>query len=66
MLPTASAQSVLLLLMEEKGMKQGDLVEIFGSQEVVSEVIKGKRSISENEAKALGEFFNVSPGLFML
>lgn len=61
----ATPQSVLLLLMEEKGIKQGELVGIIGSKGVVSEVVNGKRSISKNQAKALAEFFNVSVELFI-
>jgi HTH-type transcriptional regulator / antitoxin HigA len=37
---------------------------VFGSQDIVSEVLSGKRSISKAQAKALGAFFNVSPTLF--
>lgn len=62
---TATPQSILLLLMEQKGIKQADLVGIIGSKGVVSEVVNGKRSISKNQAKALAEFFNVSSELFI-
>lgn len=62
---TAKPQSILSLLMEQKGVKQGDLVGIIGSQGVVSEVVNGKRSISKKQAKALAKFFNVSVELFI-
>jgi HTH-type transcriptional regulator/antitoxin HigA len=52
-------------LMESNGTRQADLVGLIGSRGVVSEVVNGKRSISKAQAKALGEFFNVSPGLFI-
>jgi HTH-type transcriptional regulator/antitoxin HigA len=52
-------------LMESAGIKQADLVGILGSRGVVSEVVNGKRSISKAQAKALGEFFHVSPSLFI-
>ena len=52
-------------LMESTGIKQADLVGILGSRGVVSEVVNGKRSISKAQAKALGEFFHVSPSLFI-
>ena len=35
------------------------------SSGVASEVINGKRAISKNQAKALAEFFRVSPELFI-
>jgi HTH-type transcriptional regulator / antitoxin HigA len=52
-------------LMESNHTRQADLVGIIGSRGVVSEVVNGKRAISKAQAKALGEFFNISPGLFI-
>jgi HTH-type transcriptional regulator / antitoxin HigA len=52
-------------LMETNDTRQADLVGIIGSRGVVSEVVNGKRAISKAQAKALGEFFNISPGLFI-
>jgi HTH-type transcriptional regulator/antitoxin HigA len=46
-------------------LRQADLVKIFGSRGRVSEVINGKRAISKAQAKSLGEFFKVSPDLFI-
>jgi hypothetical protein len=46
-------------------LSQADLVSIFGSRGRVSEVVNGKRAISKAQAKALGEFFKVSPELFI-
>lgn len=52
-------------LMDARDLKQADLVGILGSRGVVSEVVNGKRAISKAQAKALGEFFHVSPALFI-
>jgi HTH-type transcriptional regulator / antitoxin HigA len=52
-------------LMESNGTRQADLVGLIGSRGVVSEVVNGKRAISKAQAKVLGEFFSVSPGLFI-
>jgi HTH-type transcriptional regulator / antitoxin HigA len=51
--------------MESNHTRQADLVGLIGSRGVVSEVVNGKRAISKAQAKALGEFFSVSPGLFI-
>jgi HTH-type transcriptional regulator/antitoxin HigA len=51
--------------MQARDLKQKDLVEVFGSKGITSEVINGKRSVSKNQSKALGEFFHVSPVLFL-
>jgi HTH-type transcriptional regulator / antitoxin HigA len=56
---------ILQHIMESSGTRQVDLVGIIGSSGVVSEVINGKRSISKAQAKALGEYFKVSPSLFI-
>jgi HTH-type transcriptional regulator/antitoxin HigA len=56
---------ILQHIMESSGTRQADLVGVIGSSGVVSEVINGKRSISKAQAKALGEYFKVSPSLFI-
>jgi HTH-type transcriptional regulator/antitoxin HigA len=57
--------SMLLHLMEVRGLKQADLIGVIGSSGVVSEIINGKREISKAQAKALGDFFHVDTGLFI-
>ncbi len=57
--------SMLLHLMEVRGLKQADLIDVIGSSGVVSEIINGKREISKAQAKALGDFFNTDVGLFI-
>ncbi|MBX9257770.1 transcriptional regulator [Desmonostoc muscorum CCALA 125] len=61
----ASPHAILKHLMEAREIKQADLVGIIGSKGVVSEVVNEKRAISKEQAKALGEFFHVSPALFI-
>ncbi len=65
-LPEAASDpvGVLKFLMDEHGLKQGDLSEI-GSQGVVSEILKGKRELNVRQIKALSRRFNVSPAVFL-
>ncbi len=63
--PASPPHRILQFLMEQNDLKQTDLVKIFGSSGRVSEVVNGKRGISKIQAKALGEFFKVSPELFI-
>lgn len=56
---------VLRELMVANGVKQSDLWKLFGSKGVASEVVNGKRGISKAQAKALAEYFHVSPELFI-
>jgi HTH-type transcriptional regulator / antitoxin HigA len=57
-------QAALLHLMEYSSTSQIDLVGSIGSQEIVSEIVDGKRSIYPIQAKALGEYFQISASLF--
>jgi HTH-type transcriptional regulator/antitoxin HigA len=62
---SSSPQNILLHLMDARELKQSDLVGVIGSKGIVSEIVNGKRSISKAQAKGLGEFFHVSPALFI-
>ena len=57
--------AALLHLMEYSGTTQADLVGSIGSAEIVAEIVEGKRSIDPIQAKALGEYFQVSASLFI-
>jgi HTH-type transcriptional regulator/antitoxin HigA len=61
----SSPNEILKFLMEQQDLKQSDLLPIFGSSGIASEVVNGKRSISKNQAKKLAEFFHVSVELFI-
>ncbi|MDX6695651.1 MAG: HTH-type transcriptional regulator / antitoxin HigA [Blastocatellia bacterium] len=61
----ATPLEILLHLMEARDLKQSDLLEVFGSKGVASEVINGKRGISKAQAKALAKFFGVASDLFI-
>ena len=63
--PNSPPYRTLQFLMEQNDLRQADLVQIFGSRGRVSEVVNGKRAISKDQAKALGEFFKVSPEVFI-
>jgi HTH-type transcriptional regulator/antitoxin HigA len=61
----APPSEMLKFLMRENNLKQSDLLDIFGSSGITSEVISGKRSISKTQAKKLAEFFKVSVEIFI-
>src|ERR1043165_3158971 len=61
----ATPLEILQHLMDARDLKQSDLLEVFGSKGVASEVVNGKRSISKTQAKALSKFFNVPADLFI-
>ena len=61
----STPHSMLVFLMEQQNVKPEDLLGIIGAEEVVAEVIKGKREMTQEQAKAIGKFFKVEPSLFI-
>ena len=47
-LPPASPVDIVKHLMESNGLRQSDLVDVFGSPSVISEVLSGKRDLSKS------------------
>jgi len=64
-LPQPTPREMLLYLMEQRGLKQADLVPIFKSRGYVSDVVNGKRGISKVHARQLADHFRVSVDLFV-
>lgn len=60
----AGPVEVIRHLMEENGLRQKDLVDIFGTESIVSEVLSGKRSLTTEHIKRLSGRFAVSPAVF--
>ncbi len=50
--------------MEANNLRQKDLLDVFGSEGVVSEVRRGKREFSKGHIRRLSQRFHVSPALF--
>ena len=61
----ADPLEALRTLMEDRGLRQRDLIPVFGSSSVASDVLKGKREISKQHARRLAEFFHVPVSLFI-
>jgi HTH-type transcriptional regulator/antitoxin HigA len=64
-LPDPSPREMLQYLMEQRGMKQADLLTIFRSRGYVSDVVNGKRPIGVAHAKELAQLFRVSVEVFL-
>jgi HTH-type transcriptional regulator/antitoxin HigA len=63
-LPKASPLQVIAFLMEQHGLKQKDLTDVFGTASIVSEVLNGKRELNKEQIRRLSERFHVSPEVF--
>jgi len=61
----STPDSRLRSLMDEHGLRQRDLLDVFGSRGIASEVVSGKRSISKAQAKKLACLFHVPADLFL-
>ena len=64
-LPYSAPYRTVLYLMERQGLRQVDLLPVFGSRSVASEVLNGKREISKAHARKLAEFFHLLVSLFI-
>ena len=61
----ASPLEVIQLLMDAHSLKDKDMIPIFGTKGITSEVLNGKRAISKTHIQRLSERFHVSPDLFL-
>ena len=64
-LEASTPHTRLRSLMQEHGLRQRDLLSIFGSRGVASEIVNGKRAISKAQAKKLARRFHAPAGLFL-
>ena len=63
-IPEAAPSEVLRFLMEQHGLKQGDLSEC-APQSRISDILNGRRTISKDIAKALARRFHVHADVFL-
>ncbi len=63
-IPDASPVEVLRALIDANDLRQKDLVPIFGTESIVSEVLHGKRDLNKSHIEKLSKRFRVSPAAF--
>lgn len=64
-IPDIWGVDVLKVLMTEMDLKQRDLVCIFKTESIVSDVLNKKRKLTVEHIQKLGEFFKISPAVFL-
>jgi HTH-type transcriptional regulator / antitoxin HigA len=64
-LKAASPVEVLNELMQANNLKQKDLLDVFGTPSIVSEVLHGKRQLTTEHIRRLSRRFHVSPEVFI-
>ena len=62
----STPHSRLIHLIEANNLQPVDLIDIFGSSDLASEVIDGKRSIDRNHADKLSDRFNLPSSIFLV
>ena len=63
-IPDAAPVDVLRALMDANNLRQKDLVAVFGSESIVSEVLHKKREINKGHIVKLSKRFHISPAAF--
>jgi HTH-type transcriptional regulator / antitoxin HigA len=63
-IPDASPVEVLRALMDANDLRQKDLVSIFGTESIVSEVLHKKRQLNKSHLEKLSTRFRISPAAF--
>lgn len=62
--PDAGPLDIIRHLMEVHGLRQKDLVDVFGTESIVSDVLNGKRDLTKDHIRKLSTRFKVSPAVF--
>jgi len=62
--PEARPLDIIRHLMEAHQLRQKDLVDIFGTESIVSDVLNGKRDLTKAHIEKLSARFGVSPAVF--
>ncbi|MCU1238538.1 MAG: putative transcription regulator with domain, partial [Candidatus Solibacter sp.] len=64
-LPDVPPHKMIAFLMEQRHLRQVDLLPVFGSRSVASDVLAGKREPSKAHIRKLAAFFHVFAELFL-
>lgn len=62
--PDIYGVELLKVWMEELGLRQKDLVPIFKTESIVSDILKKRRKLTTRHIQELAEFFHTSPSAF--
>jgi len=62
--PSVGPLDIIRHLMEAHALRQKDLVDVFGTESIVSDVLNGKRELTKDHIRRLSGRFGVSPAVF--
>jgi HTH-type transcriptional regulator/antitoxin HigA len=61
---TTNLQSMLLFLLEQRGLSLQDLMRFLGSDAIIEDLMNGVQSAYQQQSILLGKFFNIDPSIF--
>ncbi len=64
-IPDIYGVELLKVLIAERHLRQKDLVPIFKTESIVSDILNGKRQLTIRHIQELAQFFNLSPAVFL-
>ena len=62
--PPAGPLDIIRHLIEANDLRQKDLVDVFGTESIASDVLNGKRDLTKEHIRRLSARFHVSPAVF--
>ena len=63
-IPDIYGIELLKVLIEERDLRQKDLVPIFKTESIVSDILKERRKLTTRHIQELAKFFQISPAAF--
>lgn len=63
-IPDIYGIELLKVLVQDRGLRQKDLLPIFKAESIISDIFNGRRQLTTRHIQELSEFFNVSPAVF--
>jgi HTH-type transcriptional regulator / antitoxin HigA len=63
-IPDASPVWVIRALMEASDLRQKDLISVFGTESIVSEILHKKRGLNKTHIEKLSKRFRIFPVVF--
>ncbi len=63
-IPDLYGVELLKVLIQERQLRQKDLVPIFKTESIISDILSGKRQLTVRHIQELSQFFSISPAVF--
>lgn len=63
-MPASGPLDVIRHIMEVQNLRQKDLVDVFGTESIVSDILNGRRELRKEHIQRLSTRFGISPAAF--